>query len=220
MSAVLRSKARNIKVDIYYLFHGLHQRCFLLPFLVIIADVSPIMLRSLLKSVCPLQTNIHINAIHQQLTNVSSLRRFSHTQNSHCFCRNLWVWEECRIGPLGGAGSRALPQPQQCAGQRRSWEWEMLHSLPALWAAAEARRMPGLEGEKSTNRNSRFSFFFFFFLIKKKNIYIFFLISSTFPLSFSFRVSHAGSSSGLWPENHRGSVRSAAQAGHPFCHSA
>lgn len=101
MSAVPRSKARNIKVDIYYLFHGLHQWCFSLPFFIIIADVLPIMLRSLLKSVCPLQTNIHINVIHQQLTNASSIRRLPHTQRSHCFCRTLWVWEECRIGLLG-----------------------------------------------------------------------------------------------------------------------
>lgn len=118
MSAVPRSKARNIKVDIYYLFHGLHQWCFSLLFFVIIADVLPIMLHSLLKSVCPLQTNIHINVIHQQLTNASSLRHFPHTQNSHCFCRNLWVWEECRIGPLGGnfGAGAALPQPQKCRG--------------------------------------------------------------------------------------------------------
>lgn len=113
MSAVPRSKPRNIKVDIYYLFHGLHQWCFSLPFFVIIADVLPIMLCSLLKSVCPLQTNIHINVIHQQLTNASSLRHFLHTQDSHCFCRNI-----CRIRPLGGdfGASDSLPQPKQCPG--------------------------------------------------------------------------------------------------------
>lgn len=91
MSAVPRSKARNIKVDIYYLFHGLHQWCFSLSFFVTIADVLPIMLRSLLKSVCPLQTNIHINVIHQQLTNASSLQHFPHIQKSHCFLQDLGV---------------------------------------------------------------------------------------------------------------------------------
>lgn len=117
MSAVPRSKARNIKVDIYYLFHGLHQWCFSLSFFVIIADVLPIMLRSLLKSVCPLQTNIHINVIHQQLTNASSLQHFLHDQKPHCFCR-IWVCTECRIGPRGGISefrSRTLsPSAQQC----------------------------------------------------------------------------------------------------------
>lgn len=73
----------------------------LLSFFVIIADVLPVMLRSLLKSVCPLQTNIHINVIHQQLTNASSLQHFPHIQESHCFWRT-WVCKECRIRPRGG----------------------------------------------------------------------------------------------------------------------
>lgn len=119
MSAVPRSKARNIKVDIYYLFHGLHQWSFSLPFFVIIADVLPIMLLLLLKSVCPLQTNIHINVIHQRLTNVSSSRHFPHTQTSHCFCTPLWVWEECRIGLEGRWISElqtVSPRPRNARG--------------------------------------------------------------------------------------------------------
>lgn len=164
MSAVPRSKARNIKVDIYYLFHGLHQWCFSLSFFVIIADVLPIMLRSLLKSVCPLQTNIHINVIHQQLTNASSLQHFLHDQKPHCFCR-IWVFTECRIGPRGGISEfrswTLSPSAQQCPGLAGAGSGR--HCIRCLRCELLQRRheRQALRGAKALNR-----LFFFFFLIQ------------------------------------------------------
>lgn len=118
MSAVPRSKARNIKVDIYYLFHGLHQWCFSLPFFVVIADVLPVMLHSLLKSVCPLQTNTHVNVIHQQLTNASSLQHFPRTQKSHCFSGLYGCEKNAGSGPWGGIWELETfsPSPQNAQG--------------------------------------------------------------------------------------------------------
>lgn len=164
MSAVSRSKARNIKVDIYYLFHGLHQWCFSLSFFVTIADVLPIMLCSLLKSVCPLQTNIHINVIHQQPTNASSLQPFPHIQKSHCFCRTC-VCKECRIGP--GVEFRSwefFPQHQHCPGLAGAAAWGAgagsgRHCIPFLHCELLQRRdeCQALRGAKALNR-----LFFFF----------------------------------------------------------
>lgn len=42
-------------------------------------------------------------------------------------------------------------------------EWEMLHSLPALWVAAEAMLMPGFEGSESTKKVGFFNCLGFFF---------------------------------------------------------
>lgn len=126
------------------------------------------MLRSLLKSVCPLQTNIHINVIHQQLTNASSLQHFLHIQKSHCFCRTWvckeWIGQDRARGWNLGAGD-FLPQPLQCPGLAgAAWgtgAGSGRRCIPSLHCELLQRgdKCQALRGARALNRLFCFGFF-------------------------------------------------------------
>lgn len=70
------------------------------------------MLCSVLKSVCPLQTNIHISVIHQQLKNAGSLRRFPRTQARVVFAAPFGCEKNAGFGPWGRTGELETFSPR------------------------------------------------------------------------------------------------------------